>query len=60
MCGVSRSDTPDLVDDVAADDDADLNAVLRQSIEEQNKVELLIKMEEEVVEKILKLSMLEK
>lgn len=60
MSPVSRSDAPDLVDDIAADDDADLKAVLQKSMEEQKKVELLIKMEEEVLEKILRLSMLEK
>lgn len=61
MPAVSQSDAPELVDDTTADDaDANLKAVLRLSLEEQRKAELQVRMEEEMFEKILLLSLTEK
>ncbi|XP_022159943.1 ankyrin repeat domain-containing protein 13D isoform X1 [Myzus persicae] len=58
---VSQSEAPDLVDNAMADDaDADLKAVLRLSIEEKKQAELQARMEEEMLEKILQLSLTEK
>jgi hypothetical protein len=58
---VSQSDAPDLVDNATANDaDADLKAVLRLSIEEKRQAELQVQMEEEMLEKILQLSLTEK
>lgn len=47
--------TPD-----ANDPDADLEAVLRLSMEEKKQAELQVRMEEEMLEKILQLSLTEK
>lgn len=61
MSAVSQPDAPDLVDEAATDDaDADLNAVLRLSMEEKRQAELQVRMEEEMLEKILQLSLTEK
>lgn len=61
MPAVSQSDAPDLIDDTTPDDaDADLKAVLRLSMEEKRQAELQIRMEEEMLEKILQLSLTEK
>lgn len=61
MPAIPQSDTPDLVDVATADDaDADLKAVLRLSMEEKRQAELQIRMEEEMLEKILQLSLTEK
>lgn len=61
MPAVSQSDAPDLVDDTTPEDaDADLKAVLRLSMEEKRQAELQIRMEEEMLEKILQLSLTEK
>lgn len=61
MPAVSQSEAPDLVDNAMADDaDADLKAVLRLSIEEKKQAELQARMEEEMLEKILQLSLTEK
>jgi len=58
---VSQSEAPDLVENSTADDaDADLKAVLRLSIEEKRQAELQARMEEEMLEKILQLSLTEK
>ncbi|KAL4096565.1 hypothetical protein QTP88_021491 [Uroleucon formosanum] len=58
---VSQSEAPDLVENATADDaDADLKAVLRLSIEEKRQAELQARMEEEMLEKILQLSLTEK
>lgn len=56
MPAVSQSDAPTIVDD--ADDD--LKAVLRLSMEEKRQAELQVRMEEEMLEKILQLSLTEK
>jgi len=57
----SQSNAPDLGNDVTVDDeDADLKAVLRLSIEEKKEAELQVRMEEEMLEKILQLSLTEK
>jgi len=53
---VSQSNEPDLVGDA----DADLKAVLRLSMEEKKQAELQIRLEEEILEKILQLSLIEK
>lgn len=61
MPAVSQSDAPDLIDDTTSDDaDADLKEVLRLSMEEKRQAELQIRMEEEMLEKILQLSLTEK
>lgn len=61
MPAISQSDTPDLVDVATAEDaDADLKAVLRLSMEEKRQAELQVRMEEEMLEKILQLSLTEK
>lgn len=61
MPAVSQSDDPGLVDIATADDaDADLKAVLRLSIEEKKQAELQVRMEEEMLEKILQLSLTDK
>jgi len=61
MPEVTQSNTPDLVDNATADDvDADLKAVLRLSMEEKRRAELQLQMEEEMLEKILQLSLTEK
>lgn len=61
MPAVSQSEAPDLVENSTADDaDADLKAVLRLSIEEKRQAELQARMEEEMLEKILQLSLTEK
>lgn len=61
MPAVSQSEAPDLVENSTTDDaDADLKAVLRLSIEEKRQAELQARMEEEMLEKILQLSLTEK
>jgi len=58
---VSQSDAPEVVENATADDpDADLQAVLRLSVEEKKQAELQVQMEEEMLEKILQLSLTEK
>lgn len=61
MPAVSQSDAPNVVDDALADDaDDDLKAVLRLSMEEKRQAEIQVRMEEEMLEKILQLSLTEK
>ncbi|XP_025410106.1 ankyrin repeat domain-containing protein 13D isoform X1 [Sipha flava] len=61
MPAVSQTDAPNLVDDATTDDaDDDLKAVLRLSMEEKRQAELQVQMEEEMLEKILQLSLTEK
>lgn len=61
MPAVSSSEAPNLVDNASANDpDADLKAVLRLSMEEKRQAELQAQMEEEMLNKILQLSLTEK
>lgn len=61
MPAVTQSDSPDVIDDTTAEEaDADLKAVLRLSMEEKRQAELQIRMEEEMLEKVLQLSLTDK
>lgn len=57
----SESDVSSQVAVATPDDaDADLKAVLRLSMEEKRQAELQVRMEEEMLEKVLQLSLTEK
>lgn len=60
MPATSQSDMPSQVVETTDDPDDDLKAVLRLSMEEKRQAELQVRMEEEMLEKVLQLSLTEK
>lgn len=57
---VAQSDAPNVLDTVSDEADADLKTVLRLSMEEKRQAEQQIQMEEEMLEKVLQLSLTDK